>query len=134
MNTPLKRHADKLRFAATGVVASGIDYVLYLVLTEAFSWRPVSANLVSYPTSVIVNFFLQRRFVFEQKRATWAAFSLSMMVSAGGFLLSTGIVYALNRIPLFGGNQYVIKFIDKGLIFFYNYYFKRFAFERRFIS
>ena len=128
------RHLPTLRFVATGVIASAIDYVLYLLLTEGAGWTPVHANLVSYPSSVLVNFLLQRRFVFQQKRATWAAFGLSMLVSVGGWMLSTGLIYAMNQIPLFRGNQYVIKLIDKGLIFFYNYYFKRFAFERRFVS
>jgi putative flippase GtrA len=132
--TRIFRHLPTLRFAATGAVASAVDYVLYLLLTEGAGWTPVHANLLSYPTSVLVNFLLQRRYVFELKRATWAAFGLSMLVSAGGLLLSTGLVYTMNQIALFRGNQYVIKFIDKGLIFFYNYYFKRFAFEKRFVS
>ena len=56
-----------------------------------------------------------------------------MLVSAGGFLLSMGIIYTLNLWPFFRQYQFVTKLIDKAIVLVYNFFCKRFAFEGRFI-
>ena len=57
----------QVRFAASGIVATAVDYGLYLFLVNRVL-APVPANVVSYSIAVVVNFMLQRRFVFELKR------------------------------------------------------------------
>ncbi len=122
-----------VRFLAAGAIASAVDYFLYLFLVEMAGMQGVYANAISYPTSVLVNFFMQKRFVFEQKRSNRATFGWAMLVSAGGFLLSMGIIYTLNLWPFFRQHQYITKLIDKAIVLFYNFFCKRFAFEGRFI-
>jgi len=46
-------------------------------------------------------------------------------------LISTGIIYWLNLYPFFAERQYLTKILATGMIFFYNFYTKRFIFERR---
>ncbi len=123
----------KAKFAMSGLVATSIDYVLYLVLVDRI-FSPVVSNIVSYSVAVVVNFLLQKRFVFEQKRSTSQAFIGAMLVSLGGLLISTGLIYWLSGYPFFAERQYLAKLLVTGTVFFYNFYFKRFAFERRFFS
>ena len=125
---------QEIRFLFTGLIASGIDYFLYLFLVEAVDMIPLYANAISFPTSVLVNFFLQKQLVFELKRSLGAAFGWSMLVSTGGFLLSMGIIYTLNLWPFFQNNQYITKLIDKAIVIVYNFFCKRFAFEKRFLK
>ncbi len=119
----------KLKFAGSGVIATSIDYGLYMVLVQ--SLEPVSSNIISYSLAVMVNFLLQKRFIFTPKRKTSHAFALSIAFSLAGLLLSTLLIYGFNEIRLFDSNQYLIKLIVTGIVFFYNYYTKRFAFENR---
>ncbi|NBC07539.1 MAG: hypothetical protein GVY26_10130 [Bacteroidetes bacterium] len=122
----------KAKFAASGAVATSIDYFLYLFLV----WRsmaPVSANLISYSCGMVANFLMQKRFVFKLQGSSGRAFLLSALVSLGGLGLSTGIIYGLTQIPFFNEQQYVTKLVATGLVFFYNFYFKRYVFERKFI-
>lgn len=121
------------RFLAAGAIASAVDYFLYLFLTEWAGMKGVAANSISYPVSVLLNFFLQKRFVFDLNRSDRAAFGWAMLVSAGGFLLSTGIIYTLNLWPFFRQYQFLTKLIDKVIVLFYNFFCKRYAFEKRFI-
>ncbi|RME96862.1 MAG: GtrA family protein [Bacteroidetes bacterium] len=123
---------QKLRFAATGGVATVVDYTIYLSLVNRVL-TPVWAQVAAYSISVIVNFTLQRWFVFDLRRSLRSAFGWSLLVSAGGLLLSTGLIYLLNLYPFFQEHQLITKILTSGLIFFYNFYCKRYVFEKRFI-
>ena len=122
----------KFRFALTSAIATALDYGLYMVLVTWF-FTPVISNIISYSIAVILNFTLQKRFIFTLERKVRTAFLLSVLVSLGGLLLSTGIIYALTQKAFFMEHQIITKLIATGLVFFYNFYLKRFVFEKRFI-
>jgi putative flippase GtrA len=122
----------KLRFAMTGAVATGVDYVVYLALVNRI-FTPVVSNLISYPCGVLVNFVLHRRFVFHLQGSTSRAFGLSVLVSAGGLGLSTLLIYGLSQIDFFALHQPVTKLASAFVVFFYNFYLKRFVFEGKFV-
>jgi len=126
----LKLIALQARFAISGLVATAVDYGLYLLLVNRVL-PPVSANVVSYSVAVVVNFILQRLFVFEMKRPGYQVFLLSMAVSAGGLVISTGIIHLLSGITFFNERQYITKLLATGLVFFYNFFSKRFVFEKK---
>lgn len=123
----------KLKFAMTSSVATLVDYSLYLLLVYTL-FSPVLSNIISASCGMIVNFFLQKRFVFALRRKVSTAFVMTILVSVGGIALGTTIIWALNHWEFFQVYQYVTKLVATGLVFFYNFYFKRFVFEKRFIS
>ncbi len=123
----------KLRFALSGLAATSVDYGLYLLLVDRF-FPPVLSNVISYSCAVVANFLLQKRFVFRLQGPARQAFLEAMAVSAGGLALSTAIVYGLSQSPFFDQRQYLTKLVATGVTFFYNFYFKRYVFERRFFG
>jgi len=125
--------ALKVKFALSGLVATSVDYGLYLLLVERV-FPPVLSNIISYSCAVVINFLMQKRFVFQLKGTAKRAFLLSMGVSGIGLLLSTALVYGLTQIAFLDQRQYLLKLIATGVIFFYNFYMKRYAFERRFFE
>lgn len=125
--------ALKVKFALSGLVATSVDYGLYMLLVERVL-SPVASNIVSYSCAVVINFLMQKRFVFQLKGSANRAFVLSMVVSAVGLLLSTALVYGLTQITFLDKRQYLLKLIATGVIFFYNFYMKRYVFERRFFE
>jgi putative flippase GtrA len=120
----------QVRFAASGIVATAVDYGLYLFLVNRIL-APVPANIVSYSIAVVVNFMLQRRFVFELKRPGYLVFLLSLAVSAGGLAISSAIIHLLSGIAFFNARQYITKLIATGIVFFYNFFSKLFVFEKK---
>ncbi|HAI56478.1 MAG TPA: hypothetical protein DCM04_00975 [Saprospirales bacterium] len=122
----------KVKFAMSSSVATLVDYVLYQVLVR-YLFSPVVSNLVSATVGMVINFFLQKKYIFELKRSVNIAFIISLLVSVGGIGISTIIIHFLNKSEMLAGNQYIIKAIATGTVFFYNFYLKRFAFEKRFI-
>lgn len=119
----------KLKFAATSLTASLFDYVLYQILVHTLL-SPVPSNIISSSCSMVINFFMQKRFIFILKRKVYKAFFLSVTFSIIGILTSTTFIYLLNQNTFFAGNQYLTKFVVMSVIFFYNFYMKRFAFEK----
>ncbi|MBT3544040.1 MAG: hypothetical protein HN488_01720 [Saprospiraceae bacterium] len=122
----------KVKFAMSSSLATLVDYVLYQVLVRYF-FSPVASNLISATVGMVINFFLQKKYIFELKRSVNIAFIISLLVSVGGIGISTIIIHFLNNSEMLSGNQYIIKAIATGTVFFYNFYMKRFAFEKRII-
>ena len=122
----------KARSAMTGAVATTVDYVIYLLLVGRL-FSPVVSNIISYSCGMVINFVLQKRFVFVLQGSAYRAFLLSLMVSMGGMALSTGIIYGLTQMDFFNHHQYITKLCATGVVFFYNFYLKRYVFERKFI-
>ncbi|MEL6720388.1 MAG: GtrA family protein, partial [Bacteroidota bacterium] len=75
----------------------------------------------------------EKYFVFESNRNTGQTFALAMLVSGVGYALSLGLVYLLNQNTFLQEHQLILKIVEKGILFMYNFYFKRFAFEKRFV-
>ena len=123
----------KAKFALSSLVATSVNIGIYMLLVNKVL-SPVPSEVIAYSVAVIINFILQKRFVFDLRRKLSHAFWLSMLVSLGGLLMSTGIIYSLNLVPFFQQNQLITKLCAVGIVFFYNFYFKRFVFEKRFFE
>lgn len=121
---------EKIPFAITGFIATGINYGLYLLLVDRFlPYMP--ATIIAYSSSVVLNFFMQRYFVFELRRSVESAFALSMLVSLGGLLIDAFLIYVFHQTLILGDQEWLIKGVATGLVFFYNFYLKRLVFEGR---
>ena len=122
----------KFKFALTSLVATSLDYTLYIVLVYQ-SLAPVLANTIAYTIAVILNFTLQKKFVFSMKRKERTVFMMAIGVSVVGLGLSNSIIWGLTQYPFFIDYPYVTKLIATGLVFFWNFYMKRFVFEKKFV-
>jgi len=115
-----------LRFLTTSAIATGIDFCIY-VLFCLFYYPPV-ANLISHSIGMIVNYTLQRRYVFHTDRSISLSFMLSLVFSGGGVLLGTVLIYCLIQIEFFNVQPLFAKIVTIVMIFFYNYTTKKIAF------
>ena len=55
------------KFAAVGIASLAVDYVLLLVLVEILHVDFLIATSVSFIASVVVNYFLSMRYVFDHR-------------------------------------------------------------------
>ena len=119
----------KVKFASTSLVATILDYTLYLSLVYS-GFEKVPSNVVSASCGFLVNFFLQKRFIFTLKRKTSTTFFMSMSFSAIGIAVSTGLIFLFNKNLFLDQHQYITKFLVMSIMFLYNFYTKRIAFEK----
>lgn len=122
----------KLKFATSSLLATIVDYLLYLYLVGSL-FSPVISNVISAGTGMLINFLVQKTFVFELRRKLRTTFAISFITSLIGLSIGTGLIFLFNKLPLLHNNQYITKAIVIAIVFFYNFYMKRFAFEKRFV-
>ena len=118
------------KFGVSGLIATSVNYGMYLLLANKV-FIPEVATVISYASGALVNFVLQRYFVFDLNRSVGSAFALSMLVSVGGLLIDLTIIHLLHRFPIFGNAEWLIKAVATGTTFFYNFLLKRRVFEGR---
>lgn len=124
----------KLKYAASAGIATVADYCLFFTLKNYFHFSLYQAQPPAYALGVVINFLISKKFVFNLNRSAWSAFSWSVLISIGGLLLSTGIIYCFEHyIPFLRDNALLAKICTSGIVFFYNFYLKRLVFEGKFI-
>lgn len=135
------------KFAVTGAMASIVNFTVFNLLfywgfsldeldptLPAFKQKSVLADMIAYASGVLFNYVLHKRYIFEQKRSPSATFILYILVSAGGIAISAGLTWMFVKMPFFAHNPQVMKITTMGLVFIYNFFSKRFAFEKRIFS
>lgn len=122
----------KIKFAITSSVATALDYGLYLMFTLWFGINESISHAVSYSAGMVANFLLQRWFIFETNRKIGVVFSLSVTFSLIGWVLSQLIFNTLIFFFVFFSNHDLLaKIVVTATIFLYNFYTKRFSFEKK---
>lgn len=135
------------KFAVTGAMASVVNFTVFNVLfywgfsldeldpsEAAFKRKSVIADMIAYASGVLFNYILHKRYIFEQRRTASTTFALYILVSAGGIAMSAGLTWLFVKIPFFAHNPPIMKIATMGLVFIYNFFSKRFAFEKRLFS
>jgi len=122
----------KTKFAASSGVATLVDMGLFALLSKITQIPVEIINIISSLVGMVINFLLQKKYVFQLNRKVRTAFLLSLAVSLGGIFISTSIIYFLKTIEIFQTYPIFAKIIATGIVFFYNFYLKRFSFEKKF--
>lgn len=89
------------RFAAVGAIATAIDFGVFSALFLGAGVAAAPANVVSYATSLVANFNLNRRWTFKQQKDPKTAARQGgrfLFANAGGLALSTAAVVGLSAV------------------------------------
>lgn len=108
------------RFAVVGAIATAIDFGVFAALVFAAGLHAGPSNVVSFATSLVVNFNLNRRWTFRQRKDAKTAARQGgrfMIAYAGGLALSTAIVVGLATLM----PELWAKIISVPIVFVYNY-------------
>jgi len=123
----------KTKFAASSGVATLVDMGLFALLAKITSIPVEIINIITSLVGMIINFLLQKKYIFELNRKVRTVFILSLLVSFGGIFISTSIIHFLKTFQIFQSFPIFAKIIATGIVFFYNFYLKRFSFEKKFL-
>lgn len=123
----------KTKFAASSGVATIIDVGLFTTLSRYTTLSEPIINVISSLVGMVINFVLQKKFIFELNRKASTVFLLSLAVSLVGIGISTTIIHFMMSVPIVTDFPVIAKLVATGVVFFYNFYMKRFAFEKKFL-
>lgn len=115
--------AQFLRFGVVGAIATGIDFGVMILLTEAFGVDPVISSGVSFCTSTVFNYLASMRFVFRHRE------DLSKRREFIIFVVLSLIGLGLNQLVMWGGTAvlgedwYVlVKVVATGIVMLWNFF------------
>lgn len=110
-----------LRFGIVGAVATAVDFVVLIILTERLGIQPIASAAISFITSVLVNYVLSMNFVFARRtdirRQTELA--IFILLSAAGLGINEIIMWA--GVTLLHANYIVTKLAATAIVLLWNF-------------
>ena len=109
-----------LKFGIVGVIAFLIDYILFLTLTEIIGVHYLISNIISFSVSVIFNYILSIKWVFEIKhKQTKKDFILFVILSVIGLGINELIIYIMvDKLII---NKMFSKLVATAVVMVYNF-------------
>lgn len=123
-----------MRFGIVGVICFLIDYLLLFICTEYLDIYYLYAGACSFSVSVIVNYYLSNRFVFEMNTGMKKEmkFLLFVLLSVIGLMLNEFILGILTEK---GGVYYMVsKIVATIIVMIYNFATRKLLIEGEAIS
>ena len=113
------------KFAVVGFASLAVDYALLLVLVEWMHIDLLFSTTISFIASVIVNYALSMRFVFEHKEdmSRKREFTIFAILSAIGLGLND--LYRFVGVAVFNIGYQFMKLVSTFLVTWYNYFSRR---------
>lgn len=114
-----------LKFAVVGLISFGIDWGLLIVLVECLHLDFLFSTTVSFITSVIVNYWLSLKYVFEHREgmSRKREFTIFTVLSIIGLGLND--LYMFVGVAMLNIGYQAMKAIATFLVTWYNYFSRR---------
>lgn len=109
------------KFGVVGVLATLIDFVVLIALTELGGWDPVLSAAVSFVVSVVFNYVASMRFVFTRRDDLGRAEELVIFValSVVGLLINEALMWlGTSALSL---NYVLVKVVATALVMLWNF-------------
>lgn len=119
------------KFGIVGIVCFGIDYCMMVLLTERCGVDYLLSSGVSFIVSVVVNYLLSMRFVFQSKKENDKVkeFALFTVLSITGLLLTEFLMWAV--VERIGLHYMFAKMMVTGIVMVYNFMTRKIFLEER---
>lgn len=113
--------AQLAKFGVVGALATFIDFVVLIALTELGGWDPVLSAAVSFVVSVVFNYVASMRFVFTRREDLGRAEELVIFValSVVGLLINEALMWlGTSALSL---NYVLVKVVATALVMLWNF-------------
>jgi len=84
-----------IRYGIAGSVALAVHLAILAVLVDALAWDETIASAIGFTCAVPVNYYLQRRFVFNSATAIGRSFAIYCVVTLSMLGINTGVFWVL---------------------------------------
>ncbi len=119
-----------VRFLLVGGVSFAVDFGLYLLLYAVFGVQYVVASTISFSLSLVLNYILTLRFVFEARAGRNHAKEFAMYVGLNiiALGLNQGILFL--TVDLLGATPVIGKIVATAVVLVYNFISRKLLIER----
>ena len=124
----LKRYLPLIKSMLTSFVGFSMDYALLYILTEFVGFYYLLSAAISFTAANTLNFWLCARWVFPTGLSGGKQYIAFLIVGAIGLALNTGLMALFTDVFLI--HYMISKIIASSLVFFWNYFMRRYAIFR----
>ena len=119
-----------IKFGFVGVIAAIIDWGILIILREVFFVDVIIASAISFIISVIVNYILSMRFVFESKNDNKIKeFIVFALLSTGGLFINQFIMwFGVEKLTIY---YLLVKFFATFFVLIYNFITRKIFLEKK---
>jgi putative flippase GtrA len=118
------------RFLVVGLVSFAFDYGLFFVLFHYFGVQYIVASTISFSLSLILNYFLTLKFVFEAKKDRNVALEFAIYVGLNIVALGLNQLILFLTVDWVGLDPLVGKLVATAVVLVYNFISRKLLIER----
>ena len=113
-----------LKFGIVGVVATGVDWLCFHLLSLIVDFRV--ANIFAFSFSVVINYILSMRFVFSGSDNKQRDFIVFIVLSLLGFCLNEVVI-----LILYNWLGFIAKVIATGFTMIFNFISRKLVLDKK---
>lgn len=96
-----KKHGEKVRFLATGVANTGIDFGLYALLASVFGMAALVANVLSVSVAIVFSFFVNKKWVWKsEKKSSSTVVPFLAVTFFTGYIVQSLVIMTVTHLPM----------------------------------
>jgi putative flippase GtrA len=119
-----------LKFGIVGFIATLIDYLVLILLTEIFDVYYLLSSCISFTVSVIFNYIASMKYVFEGKNNNKIKeFFLFIILSIVGLIINTILMKLF--VETFYIHYIISKIITTAFVMIYNFISRKLLLEKK---
>ena len=118
------------RFLVVGLASFAVDYGIFFVLFHFFGVQYIVASTVSFGLSLVLNYFLTLKFVFDAKPGRNVAVEFAIYIGLNIIALGLNQLILFLSVDLLGLSPLVGKLIATAVVLVYNFISRKLLIER----
>lgn len=118
------------RFLVVGGISFAVDYGLFVLLFHNFGVQYIVASTISFTLSLILNYVLTLKFVFEAKPGRSIALEFAIYIGLNIVALGLNQLILFVSVDTFGISPLVGKLIATAVVLVYNFISRKLLIER----
>ncbi len=130
----IKRHRRLMwqfaRFLVVGVASFAVDYGIFFVLFHYFDVQYIVASTISFTLSLVLNYFLTLKFVFEARPGRNVALEFAFYIGLNIIALGLNQLILFLTVDLLGVSPLIGKLIATAVVLVYNFISRKLLIER----
>ncbi len=117
-----------LKFGVVGGIAFVIDYTLLFLLAKVIGLNELISAAISFTVSLIFNYFLSTKWVFEAKKQTPKEVIIFVLLSVVGLGINEILIYLGTK--KLGIDVMIVKLFATAIVMVYNFITRKLILEK----
>jgi putative flippase GtrA len=118
------------RFLVVGLLSFAVDYGLYVLLFQVFGVPYLLASTISFTLSLVLNYVLSLKFVFQSRPGRNIAVEFAIYVGLNIVALGLNQLILFVSVEMLGATPLIGKLIATAIVLIYNFISRKLLIER----